>query len=203
VDNQADHHASSDRSRRSIWLRRAAIIFLAATALGFFFAAQIYVSAATIHRDVSWAQALYWSFSDWYEWALVVPIIFWTCRTFKFERSSWPRSLAVYLSAGLLLSGIHAVMCGAADVLQGWVTSKPVVFAKSLRGILANRTHYNLAVFAVIVCAWHAWDYYRKLREREAQAAELTAHSRARNCRRCGCNSIRTSCSTLSMRCLP
>jgi sensor histidine kinase YesM len=73
----------------------------------------------------------------------------------------------------VLLAGIHAVMCAAADVLQGWVTAKPIVFGRSLRGILANRTHYNLAVYAVIVCGWHAWVYYRRFREREAHAAEL------------------------------
>jgi two-component system LytT family sensor kinase len=163
------------QSHGLVVLRQGAIIFLLATVLGFFFAAQIYFSAASIHRDVSWGQALYWAFGDWYEWALLAPIIFWTCRRFRFERRSWPRSLAVYLCAGLLLAGVHAIMCAAADVLQGWVTAKPVVFGKSLRGILANRTHYNLAVYAVIVCAWHAWEYYRKLREREVQAAELTA----------------------------
>jgi len=79
------------------------------------------------------------------------------------------------LFAGILLAGGHGVLCAALDVLQGWVTGQTFVFTKSLRGILANRTHYNLAVFAVIVCAWHAWDYYRKLRERETQAAELAA----------------------------
>ena len=160
--------------RKPVALRQGAIIFLAATALGFFFAAQIYFSAAATHRDVSWAQALYWSFTDWYEFALLAPIILWTCGKFRFERGSWPRALAVHLCAGLLLAGVHVVMCAAADVFQGWVTAKPVVFTKSLRGILYNRTHYNLAVYAVIVCAWHAWDYYRKFREREAQAAELT-----------------------------
>jgi len=155
-------------------LKRAALIFLIATVLGFFFGAQIYVTSASINRNVSWGQALYWSFSDWYEFALLVPPIFWMCRRFRLERGSWSRSLVVYLCAGILFAAIHAVMCAAADVLQGWVTAKPVVFAKSLRGILANRTHYNLAVYAVIVCGWQAWDYYRKFREREAQAAELT-----------------------------
>ena len=154
-------------------LRQGAIILLTATALGLFFAAQIYFSAASIHRDVSWAQALYWSFGDWYEWALLAPIIFWVCRTFRLERRSWLKGLAVYLCAGLLLAGIHGVLCAAAAVLQGWVTAKPIEFGPSLRGILANRTHYNLAVYAVIVCAWSAWDYYGKFREREAQAAEL------------------------------
>src|SRR5258705_2258820 len=154
-------------------LRHAAVIALTATVLGFFFAAQMYFSAASFHRPISWGQALYWSFGDWYEWALLSPIIFWVCRSFRFDQRSWPKSLTVHLFGGLLLAGVHAVMCAAAAVLQGWVTGKSVVFTKSLHGLLANRTHYNLAVYAVIVCAWHAWDYYRKFREREAQAGEL------------------------------
>jgi two-component system, LytTR family, sensor kinase len=156
-------------------LRHATIILLTATALGLFFAAQIYFSAASSGRGIGWGQALYWSFGDWYEWALLSPVIFWACRRFRFDRLLWPKSLAVHLFGGLLLSGMHAVMCALAAVFQGWVTGKAVAFGSSLHGLLANRTHYNLAVYAVIVCAWHAWDYYRKLREREAQAAELTA----------------------------
>src|SRR5262245_60314352 len=66
-------------------LRHAAIILLAATLLGFFFAAQIYFSAASLHRPVSWGQALYWSFGDWYEWALLSPVIFWICRRFPID----------------------------------------------------------------------------------------------------------------------
>jgi len=154
-------------------LRQGAIILLVATALSLFFGAQNYFSAASIHREVSWMQALYWSFTDWYEWALLAPIIFWTCREFRFERRSWPKGLIIYLCVGLLLSGVHAVLCAGADVLQGWVTAQPIAFRKSLRGVLANRTHYNLAVYAVMVCAWHAWSYYREFREREMQATEL------------------------------
>ena len=165
---------TTDQGRKPVGLRPGAVIFLTATALGFFFGAQIYFSAAATHRDVSWAQAFYWSFTDWYEFALLAPIILWTCGRFRFERGSWPRALAVHLCVGLLLAGVHVVLCAVADVFQGWVTAKPVVFAKSLRGILYNRTHYNLAVYAVIVCAWNAWDYYRRFREREAQAAELS-----------------------------
>jgi two-component sensor histidine kinase len=154
-------------------LRYAAIIFITATVLGLFFAAQIYFSAAALHRDIGWGQALYWSFGDWYEWALLSPIVFWTCRKFPFDRQSWRRSLPVHLVADILLSGLHAVMCAALAVLQGVVTGKAVVFSTTLNALLANRTHYNLAVYALIVCAWHAWDYYRKFREREAHAAQL------------------------------
>src|SRR5215471_1750804 len=82
------------------WLRSAAIILLTATLLGFFFTAQIYFSAASLHRPVSWAQALYWSFGDWYEWALLSPLIFWICAHFPVNRQLWPKSLGVHLLAG-------------------------------------------------------------------------------------------------------
>src|SRR5262249_46294952 len=129
----------------------------------------------SIHRDVSWGQALYWAFTDWYEFALLAPIAFWICGKVGLERRSWLKIVLLHLGAGLVVSGLHAVLCAGADVLQGWVTAKPMIFAKSLRSILANRTHYNLAVYAVTVCAWYAWDYYRKLRQREVQTAELAA----------------------------
>src|SRR2546425_864320 len=115
-----------------VTLKHGAILFLTATVLGFFFAAQIYFSAASFHREISWGQALYWSFGDWYEWVLLSPFIFWTCRRFRFDRPSWPKSLGVHLVGGLLLSCVHAILCGLAAVLQGWVTGKAVAFGSSL-----------------------------------------------------------------------
>jgi len=162
------------REKPGKW-RVGAKVLLIATLLGLFFAAQIYYSAASFHHSVSWGQALYWSFGDWYEWALLSPVIFWLCRRFRFDRQSWPKSLPVHLVGGLLLSGVHAVLCALAAALQGWVTGTPVLFGNEVQRVLANRTHFNLAVYAVIVCAWHAWDYHRRYREREAQATELTA----------------------------
>ena len=162
------------REKPGRW-RVGAKVFLIATLLGFFFAAQIYYSAASFQDAVSWGQSLYWAFGDWYEWALLSPVIFWLCRRFRFDRQSWPRSLPVHFVGGLLLSGVHAVLCALAAVFQGWVTGTPALFGDQVHTLLANRTHFNLAVYAVIVCAWHAWDYHRRYREREAQTTELAA----------------------------
>jgi len=151
------------------------LVFLIATFLGLFFTAQIYCSAASFHHSVSWGQALYWAFGDWYEWALLSPLIFWLCRRFQFDRQLWRSSLPLHLIGGLLLSGVHGVLCALAAVLQGWVTGVPTPFGSEVHKVLANRTHFNLAVYTVIVCAWHAWDYHRKYREREALATELAA----------------------------
>lgn len=159
-----------------VWARwrTGLLILVIATALGFFFAAQIYFSAVAHDHRIGWGQALYWSFGDWYEWALLSPVIFWLCRMFRFDRQSWRGSLAAHLVGGLVLAAVHAALCALAAVFQGWITGEPKGFGGTLRQLLAGRFHYNLAVYAVIVCSWHAWDYYRKFREREAQAAELS-----------------------------
>ena len=155
-------------------LRTASAILLIATLAGFFFAAQIFYSAASFGHPVTWGQALYWAFGDWYEWAILSPVIFWLSRRFRFERASWRKSLLVHVGAGLVLSIVHAGMCAVAAVLQGVVVGRGAAFTESFQRLLASRLHFNLAVYMVIVSAWHAWDYHRKYREREAEAADLS-----------------------------
>jgi len=168
------NHDDRVRPRRKPGRGRAGVkVFLIATLLGLFFAAQIYYSAASFHHSVSWGQALYWAFGDWYEWALLSPVIFWLCRRSPFDRQSWPKTVPVHVVGGLIVSAVHGVLCALAAMLQGWVTGAPTPFGSEVHKVLANRTHFNLAVYAVMVCAWHAWDYHRRYREREAQAAEL------------------------------
>lgn len=161
--------------RARVESKTAATILLIATLLGFFFAAQMYFSAASLAHPVSWPQALYWSFGDWYEWALLSPVIIWLCRALQKRRRPWFGLILSYLIVGILLGFVHAVLCAEAAVVQGWATAHPAHFSPALRGLLANRFHYNLAVYAVIVCAWHAFDYARQLRERERHALELSA----------------------------
>lgn len=148
-------------------------MFAGATVLGFFFAAQMHYSGAALGRPVGWGQALYWTLGDWYEWAVLSPVLFWLARRFSFDRGRWRRSVGVHVVAGVLLSVVHLLLCGLAEQLQGRVEGHSVEFAASFRRLFTNRFHFNLAVYGMIVCGWHAWDYYCKYREREAQAREL------------------------------
>jgi len=155
------------------WLTTWGIVLLVSSLIGFFFAAQMHYSSAAFGRPVGWGQALYWALGDWYEWAILSPLIFWVSRRFSFERNRWRRSLSIHFVAGLILSVAHLLLCGLAEQLQAWVEGNKIAFATSFQRLFMNRFHFNLAVYGLIVCAWNAWDYYRKYREREAQAAEL------------------------------
>jgi hypothetical protein len=51
----------------------------------------------------------------------------------------------------------------------------PYSFSNALKVTVVNHFHTNLLVYAAIVLAWHALNYYREGREREIQAAALAA----------------------------
>src|SRR5258705_2191011 len=155
------------------WLTTWGIVLLVSSLIGFFFAAQMHYSSAAFGRPVSWGQALYWALGDWFEWALLSPFIFWLSRQFSFERSRWRSSLGIHFAAGVMVSVVHLLLCGLAEQAQAWSEGTRVAFSASFQRLFANRFPFNLAVYALIVCAWHAWVYYRKYREREAQATEL------------------------------
>src|ERR1044072_2420025 len=111
--------------------RPALVVVLLATLAGFFFSAQIYYTSASLQHPVIWLQALYWGFGDWYEWALLSPLIFWLCRRFPFDRGSWRKGFAVHLACGVAVPATHAMLCALAAVLQGAVTGPPASFAES------------------------------------------------------------------------
>src|SRR5262249_16567355 len=48
-------------------------------------------------------------------------------------------------------------------------------FSGEFRRLMANRLHFNLAVWALLLVAWHAWNYYRLSERQAARTAELAA----------------------------
>src|SRR4029078_10478375 len=99
--------------------------------IGFFFTAQIYFSAASVGHAVSWGQALYWALGDWYEWALLAPVIFWLCRRLRLGSGRWGRGLPVHFASGLVLAAVHAFLCAMAAVAQGSVMHQSVELGAS------------------------------------------------------------------------
>lgn len=153
------------------WRTGLAVVGIA-TAIGLFFAGQIYVSGRAFGHHVSWWQCVYWGLGDWYEWALLWPLIVWLARRLPLERGRWKLGLLGHLLAGTVLATAHVAMCALAEALPATLTGKPWLFGESFQRLF-SRFHFNLAVYALLVAAWHAGIFYRRAREREAQAAKL------------------------------
>jgi len=138
------------------------------TLLGLSFASQFYISSAKAGLEVSWRQAVNYALGDWYVFALLsVPVIH-LARRFRFEGGAWTSSLPIHSIASVLFSLAYMVL--RAWVGQ-WQSHAP--FTDLFKPLLVKTWHFNLLIYWVIVAVSHAFDYYRKYRERELRAVEL------------------------------
>jgi two-component system LytT family sensor kinase len=153
------------------WLNGLAV-FGIATGIGLLFAAEMYVTGRAFGHGASWLQCVYWGLGDWYEWALLWPLILWLARRVPLDRRHWATGLLLHLLAGTVIATAHVAMCALAEGMQMAWAGKPWEFHESFRHTFA-RFQFNLAIYALFVAGAHAVAYYRDAREREAQAARL------------------------------
>jgi len=157
------------------WLGWLAIPALA-TLLGFFFATRTFMLYnAYPDNSITWSEALLPALTDWYLWALLVPLITLLARAFPLERGRWLRRLPILLLAGVAISLVKVWLDVQAGHLFSWVPEAP--FGQRVR----VDTHFNLMTYAVILGLAYMVIYYRRYRERELRASQLEAQlSRAR-----------------------
>src|SRR5438874_1099265 len=138
------------------------------TLLGLSFASQFYISSAKAGLDVTWRQAVSYALGDWYVFALLsVPVIY-LARRFRLEGGARARNLGVHLLASVLFSLAYIA-------LRAWVGQwqSQALYKDVFKPLLVKTWHFNFLIYWVIVAVSHAFDFYRKYREREFRALEL------------------------------
>jgi len=141
------------------------------TLLGLSFASQFYISSAKAGLEVSWKQAVNHALADWYVFALLAIPVVQLARRFRFEGGTWVRSLAAHAIASVGFSFAYMVLRAGVGQWQS-----QLAFAEVFKMLLVKTWHFNLLIYWVILVVSHAFDYYRKYRERELRASELEKH---------------------------
>jgi len=152
---------------------RWALVFLFWTLIGLSFASQLYLSSYKTGGSISWGRAVSWSLGDWYVWAVVSLPIVQLARRFRFDDVKWSRNVAIHLAAGAAFSLFYMLLRACVGQGQSWLEGRPVTFAETFNPLLIKTFHFNVLIYWVIVSVSHAFDYYRRLQERELRAAEL------------------------------
>jgi two-component system, LytTR family, sensor kinase len=152
------------------WWSRWLLGFCFWTLLGLSFASQFYISSAKAGLEVSWRQAVKFALADWYVFALLSIPVIQLARRIRFERG-WVRSLLAHLVASVCFSFSYMV-------IRAWVGQwqSQAAFNDVFKPLLVKTWHFNLLIYWVIIAVSHAFDYYRKFRERELRASELERH---------------------------
>ena len=154
-------------------------IFSIATALGVLTGLQAYnYVALTAEHKQPFIVLLSLNMTYWYSWALLVPLILWIARHYRFERHTWRRAAVVHmLGAGLCTLAHVALATTARGVIITQLTER--TFNWGIDGWMYFRERFFLNADWEMMTYWafvafvHALDYHRESQERELTAAQL------------------------------
>jgi signal transduction histidine kinase len=154
-------------------LLNAGAIFGIWALVGLFFASQIYFYSANTPRAVSFSRALLWQMSAVLISAIFTFLVLWFARAFRFDRQKWHRSLLFHLPASFVVAAImtagHLTLDASFDQEFG-----KVAFTNFPARVFIN-IDKNFIVYWLIIWASHALNYYKRYRESELQASQLSA----------------------------
>lgn len=130
-----------------------------------------YFNQTVSAQPMAWTYAFVSTLPNWYLWAAMTPAILWLARRYRIERSNWKTMLlTIHLPAMVLLMLVHSL----ANLLLFRATGLHDEISIGLYRVhFTTRVHANFLTYWTVLGVYYAYDYYRKLRTREQQAARL------------------------------
>jgi len=167
--------ARGDR-RQWIWA-----VMLGATALGAGSALQTYHAYRMRGLPADLVEIAAYTVPDWFLWAALTPLILGLGRRFPLSRPGLWRSAGVQLVAGLAVSFVELFASSALIAVSVGLPEEAATVWKYYGLVLGFWVVPSFVIYTGILAAGQAYAYYRKYREAERRAAELSHQlSRAR-----------------------
>jgi hypothetical protein len=148
------------------------VVIAAATAIGLIEGTQVHVGALGAGRPLEWTRAFASTMPSWYVLALLLPGILWLAWRFPFEDGGWRVAVPVHTVASIVFTAVHLGM-------SSWISDyilmhdMPLSFGRNMARILGIYFVIDLFFYWFILGAFYMREYWRRLRERERQAAGL------------------------------
>ena len=143
------------------------------SAIALAFATSTYAGYSIKGEPLPWSTALFWAFTEWSLWAVLIPLIFLLARRFPLDAASWGRRLPIYLGAFLLVHLAHETAYVTLERAGGMDGDTTRALGQTVLLYLIKRSAFNTVVFAGIVAVAHVRDLYRQHRERERVTLQL------------------------------
>jgi two-component system LytT family sensor kinase len=153
----------------------ARLVIGVATVLGLFssFQSYNYVLLFTERKPQMW-HVLALNFTFWYAWALLVPVVLWLARRYRFERSSWRRSAAVHAVGLVAVIFAHAVITvSVREPLIAWFGWRSPRWWSQFQELFFLNFDWEMMIYWAIVGLSHALHYHSQAQERALTAAQL------------------------------
>ena len=158
--------------------RTFARLFALTSVLGFVATSQTYFGIHSENPNFTWSRAAVLQLPFWYGWALLLPVIGWTTRHLTSSRAqenrSWAGRAAIHFVLAIFFSVFHSIATMSFQHLLGFHPGTPLSF-QMFAGDALYHLSTNLLAYGAVVGIIYATDFYRRFRERELLASQLTA----------------------------
>jgi len=128
-------------------------------------------------QPMRWGTLLLEQLTVWYPVALLAPACLRLAARFRLERERWLPTLAVHLGINL---AFHVCLVLISLPLSHLIWREPIFsirFLQNLHQRLIGRLPIDVIIYWMIVGAGFAFEYYRRFREQQLQAARLELHA--------------------------
>jgi sensor histidine kinase YesM len=139
------------------------------------FATQNYATLRGQGQYVSWATLFYREVPVWIVWGLLAPAIRALTRRFPIGGSEGYSNLLIHVPAGATFAFIHILIVVAIAMLTRTDVERGRSFMQIVGTTFTGSFVITIAIYAFIVTAYHAIDYYRAYQGRELAASQLEA----------------------------
>jgi hypothetical protein len=128
----------------------------------------------------SWRAAFWQESVFWLSWTIISPAVFWLCQKLHRGEHTWKRYILGLLAGAAVAAVTQTTIAQSIRAAYSWMGSRlsgsnqhPPSLLKVLPATAVKASSWNLLIFAAMVLGWHAATYYREMRDRQVQAAEL------------------------------
>ena len=169
-------NADSEEMERPPTRVGALRIFGVATGLGIFSALQAYNYVNLLsNREQPLSILLVLNLNYWYAWAVLVPVILWLARRFRFGRHTWPRAAAAHAAGVVGVTLAHAVLTvsGQVVLLDTFAAGRNAEWWPLFKELFFLNFDWEMMTYWAVVGLSHALDFHRESQERELTAAHL------------------------------
>ncbi len=130
-----------------------------------------YLNQTVSAQPMTWTYAFVSTLPNWYIWAAMTPAILWLAQRYRIERSNWKTMLlGIHIPAMVLFMLIHSLT----NLMLFRATGIHDEVSMGLYRVhFTTRVHANVLTYWTVLGVYYAYDYYRKFRTREQQAAML------------------------------
>ena len=148
-------------------------VFVSAAWLGpaILAAFEAYVQGRLGSREPATWRSLVWEGGDWLICALLTPAVFWAARRWPLTRETLARRVPLHLFAAILL----CVAWAGAGLALSWMMFRATPYGGGALSWLFTTLPFGVAVYFALLGVAHAAAYFLEARERETQAARLSA----------------------------